>query len=101
MKKKLCIFIALVLLAGLISIPPTVRAEESNVRVRLTTEGRDVLTLPLSGTYTLEGTEITGGTLTVAVSGTEVVVTHGPFKEISPNSPFCTILGLCLAHEPR
>ena len=76
MKKKLCIFIALVLLAGLISIPPTVRAEESNVRVRLTTEGRDVLTLPLSGTYTLEGTEITGGTLTVAVSGTEVVVTH-------------------------
>ena len=76
MKKKLCIFVALVLLAGLISIPPTVRAEESNVRVRLTTEGRDVLTLPLSGTYTLEGTEITGGTLTVAVSGTEVVVTH-------------------------
>ncbi len=76
MKKELCIFIALVLLAGLISIPPTVRAEESNVRVRLTTEGRDVLTLPLSGTYTLEGTEITGGTLTVAVSGTEVVVTH-------------------------
>ena len=76
MKKKLCIFIALVLLAGLISIPPTVRAEESNVRVRLTTEGRDVLTLSLSGTYTLEGTEITGGTLTVAVSGTEVVVTH-------------------------
>ena len=76
MKKKLCIFIALVLLAGLISIPPTVRAEESNVRVRLTTEGRDVLTLPLSGTYILEGAEITGGTLTVAVSGTEVVVTH-------------------------
>ena len=82
MKKKLCIFIALVLLAGLISIPPTVRAEESNVRVRLTTEGRDVLTLPLSGTYTLEGTEITGGTLTVAVSGTEVVVTHSELGQL-------------------
>ena len=76
MKKKLCIFIALVLLAGLISIPPTVRAEESNVRVRLTTEGRDTLTLGLDGDYTLDGTEISGGTLTVAVSGTEVVVTH-------------------------
>ena len=76
MKKKLCIFVALVLLAGLISITPNDRAAGSNVRVRLPTEGRDVLTLPLSGTYTLEGTEITGGTLTVAVSGTEVVVTH-------------------------
>ena len=80
MKKKLCIFIALVLLAGLISFPPAARAEESAVRVLLSTEG-DTLTLGLSGTYTLNGTEITGGTLTVAVSGTEVVVSH---SELGP-----------------
>ena len=76
MKKKLCIFIALIMLAGLLSFPPPSQAEESPVRVLLSTEGRDTLTLTLSGTYTLEGTEIAGGTLTVAVSGTEVVVTH-------------------------
>jgi SpoIID/LytB domain protein len=82
MKKKLCIFIALVLLAGLISVPPVARAEESAVRVLLSTEGRDTLTLTLSGTYDLDGTEIAGGTLTVAVSGTDVVVTHSELGQL-------------------
>ena len=82
MKKKLCIFIALIMLAGLLSFPPPSQAEESPVRVLLSTEGRDTLTLTLSGTYTLEGTEIAGGTLTVAVSGTEVVVTHSELGQL-------------------
>ena len=82
MKKKLCIFIALILLAGLISFPPVSRAEEDSVRVLLSTEGRDTLTLVVSGAYTLNGTEINGGTLTVAVSGTEVVVTHSELGQL-------------------
>ena len=82
MKKKLCIFIALVMLAGLLSFPSPSRAEESSVRVLLSTEGRDTLTLGLDGNYTLDGTEISGGTLTVAVSGTEVVVSHSELGQL-------------------
>lgn len=82
MKRKLCIFIVLVMLAGLLSFPPFARAEESSVRVLLSTEGRDTLTLGLSGTYALNDVEITGGTLTVTVSGTKVAVTHSALGEL-------------------
>ena len=82
MKKIVCVIIALALLAGIISFPPPSQAEESAVRVLLSTEGRDTLTLELSGTYVLNGVEITGGALTVAATGSEVAVSHSELGEL-------------------
>ena len=82
MKKIVCVIIALALLAGIISFPPPSQAEESAVRVLLSTEGRDTLTLELSGTYVLNGMEITGGALTVATTGSEVAVSHSELGEL-------------------
>ena len=82
MKKILCILIALVLLTGIISFPPPSQAKESVVRVLLSTENADTLTFELSGTYVLNDVEITDGALTVAVSGSDVVVTHSELGEL-------------------
>ena len=83
MKKTSCILIALVVLAGLISFPAPSLAAESPVRVLLSTEGRDVLTLDLDGAYVFDdGVEVTGGTLTVAASGSGVKVSHSELGEL-------------------
>ena len=88
MKKQLCLFIALVMVAGLISFPVSTFAQDDPVRVLLSTEGRDVLTLTLSGTYTANGVTLTGGTLTVAVSGMDVVATHDQQGELFAGERF-------------
>ena len=82
MKKIVCILIALICIAGPISFPASSQAAETPVRVRLSTEGRDVLSLGLSGTYDLNGVEVAGGDLTVSASGADLVVTHSGLGEL-------------------
>ena len=60
MKKTVCILIALVMLAGLISFPASSLAEESPVRVLLSAESRDALTILNDPTDEMIANAVTG-----------------------------------------
>ena len=81
MRKRLSLFLAVVLLLSLmLSICPTTLAASdfSMVRVLLSTGSTNSMTIPVSGSYFIEenGATFKNGTLTAKISGSDIVLTH-------------------------
>ncbi|MEG1559737.1 MAG: SH3 domain-containing protein [Clostridia bacterium] len=84
MKKILCVLLLIAFtLSTLSALPAFSSYAEGNddlrfIRVKLTTQRATVLLIEVNGTYFIEenGFTFTGGTLTAAIEGTEVTLTH-------------------------
>ena len=77
-KKRLALWVAVLLALVALPLPAPARADTAMVRVLLSTQGASELAVTVSGTYRLAETDdtFTGGKLTLSASGSRVTVTH-------------------------
>lgn len=75
MKRWLCLLLCLLLLP-LVTRPAAAAEDETVVRVLLSTNGADTLKVKLAGTYTVDGKEMTGGTVTAKMKNGTITVSH-------------------------
>ncbi len=77
-KKRLALWVAVLLALVALPLPAPARADTAMVRVLLSTQGASELAVTVSGTYRLAdtGDTFTGGKLTLSASGSRVTVTH-------------------------
>ena len=106
MKRLLCLLLCLCML------PVSIRSssateEETIVRVLLSTNGADTLTVQLVGKYAVGGKKISGGTVTAAIDNGKITVSHSSagVLQTSPASVRLTRVGtsaatVCLLVHP-
>lgn len=75
MKRLLCLLLCLCLLPIAIR-SASAAEEETTVRVLLSTNGADTLTVQLTGKYAVDGKKISGGTVTATIDNGKITVSH-------------------------
>ena len=77
MKRIVCmLLIATLLLSGLALHVGAGESQESVVRVRLSTGDAESVSVTLSGTYSVDGTTVTGGTVTASIKDGTITLRH-------------------------
>lgn len=76
MRKRVAMLLAVLLLMFAVPDIRPARAEETTVRVRLSTSGASEVSVAVKGTYSVNGTSFTGGTVTASISDGGIKVKH-------------------------
>lgn len=76
MRKRVAILLAVLLLVSVVPVMQQTSAEETTVRVRLSTSGASAVTVAVKGSYSVNGTSFTGGTVTASISDGTINVKH-------------------------
>ena len=76
MKRLVCLLLFLLMLVPVTVGTASAAEDETIVRVLLTTNGADTLTVKLSGKYAVGSKTVTGGTVTAKISNGTITITH-------------------------
>lgn len=76
MKKLISLLLCLLLLPIAVGRVTSAETEETVVRVLLSTGNADTVTVKLSGTYAVDGKNVTGGTVTAKIANSKITLSH-------------------------